>query len=99
MPQMDGVDNNGHGTHVMGSLLGSPFDVSNTNNLDYRSAVPPLSCCNATSQAMPPLFFSQPLLLPSHPYRREHSTAPRHHSACSVGLLGSTNFSSFFFFA
>ena len=38
--QVDGVDNNGHGTHVMGTLLGSPFDVSNTYNLDYRSAAP-----------------------------------------------------------
>ena len=38
--QVDGVDNNGHGTHVMGSLLGSPFDVSNTYNLDYRLAAP-----------------------------------------------------------
>jgi hypothetical protein len=32
----DDLDGNGHGTHVMGSLLGSPFDISNLNNLDYR---------------------------------------------------------------
>ena len=43
--QVDGVDNNGHGTHVMGTLLGSPFDVSNTYNLDYRSAAPQGSSC------------------------------------------------------
>ncbi len=36
--QADGIDNNGHGTHVMGSLLGSPFDLSNVTNLDYRSS-------------------------------------------------------------
>ena len=32
----DDVDNNGHGTHVMGSLLGSPFDISNIKNVDFR---------------------------------------------------------------
>ena len=36
--QADGIDNNGHGTHVMGTLLGSPFDISNATNLDYRSS-------------------------------------------------------------
>ena len=35
--QADGIDNNGHGTHVMGTLLGSPIDISNITNLGYRS--------------------------------------------------------------
>lgn len=34
--QADDIDNNGHGTHTVASLLGSPFDISNINNLDYR---------------------------------------------------------------
>jgi hypothetical protein len=32
----DDIDNTGHGTHTMGTLLGSPYDVSNVNALDYR---------------------------------------------------------------
>ncbi len=34
--QADDVDNNGHGTHTVASLLGSPFDIISTKNLDYR---------------------------------------------------------------
>ncbi len=33
----DDIDNTGHGTHTMGSLLGSPYDISNVKALDYRS--------------------------------------------------------------
>lgn len=32
----DDIDNTGHGTHTMGSLLGSPYDISNVKALDYR---------------------------------------------------------------
>ena len=32
----DEIDNTGHGTHTMGSLLGSPYDISNVKALDYR---------------------------------------------------------------
>lgn len=34
--QADGIDNNGHGTHTVGSLLGSPFDISDIKHVDYR---------------------------------------------------------------
>ena len=32
----DDIDNTGHGTHTMGSLLGSPYEISNVKALDYR---------------------------------------------------------------
>ena len=34
----DDVDNTGHGTHTMGTLAGSPYDISNLKAVDYRSA-------------------------------------------------------------
>ena len=34
----DDVDNTGHGTHTMGTLVGSPYDISNVEAVDYRSA-------------------------------------------------------------
>ncbi len=38
----DDVDNTGHGTHTMGTLAGSPYDISNVEAVDYRSALAPL---------------------------------------------------------
>ncbi|BDA49389.1 probable c5a peptidase at N-terminal half [Coccomyxa sp. Obi] len=38
--QADDIDNNGHGTHTVGSLLGSPFDISDIKHLDYRGMAP-----------------------------------------------------------
>ena len=32
----DDVDNTGHGTHTMGTLAGSPYDISNVQAVDYR---------------------------------------------------------------
>lgn len=34
----DDIDNNGHGTHTMGSMVGNPLDTSNVNLSDYRCA-------------------------------------------------------------
>lgn len=43
--QADGIDNNGHGTHTVGSLLGSPFDISDIKHLDYRCELASTSEC------------------------------------------------------
>ena len=34
----DTLDSNGHGTHVMGSLLGSPYDSSDLTSVNFRRA-------------------------------------------------------------
>ena len=34
----DDLDSNGHGTHVMGSLLGSPYDSSDLTSVNFRRA-------------------------------------------------------------
>ena len=39
----DDVDNTGHGTHTMGTLAGSPYDISNVQAVDYRSALAALA--------------------------------------------------------
>ena len=39
----DDVDNTGHGTHTMGTLVGSPYDISNVKAVDYRSALAALA--------------------------------------------------------
>ncbi len=39
----NGFQGSGHGTHTMGSLLGSPFNSSDTYSVNYRqSLLPPL---------------------------------------------------------
>ena len=39
----DDVDNTGHGTHTMGTLVGSPYDISNVKAVDHRSALAALA--------------------------------------------------------
>lgn len=36
----DDRDSNGHGTHVVGSLLGSPLDAGDLTAVNYRRAAP-----------------------------------------------------------
>ncbi|KAK9815878.1 hypothetical protein WJX72_011193 [[Myrmecia] bisecta] len=36
----DSTDNNGHGTHTMGTLTGNPADLSNVQDADYRGMAP-----------------------------------------------------------
>ncbi|BDA48884.1 probable serine protease/ABC transporter B family protein tagD [Coccomyxa sp. Obi] len=36
----DGIDNSGHGTHTMGTIVGNPLNTSNTDLLDYKGLAP-----------------------------------------------------------
>jgi hypothetical protein len=39
----NGFQGSGHGTHTMGSLLGAPFNASDTYQVDYRQNPLPLA--------------------------------------------------------
>jgi len=74
----NGFQGSGHGTHTMGSLLGAPFNASDTYSVDYRHppVCPPPSPPPTTTTLQPDGLTERHVISPSPPLFPRCPTPP-----------------------